>query len=134
MPWYVKVDTLGRICNNNLERSYSCFNYQLILFYLKLYIISNFTFYLKPSLQLSPLKPLAYNWELVPCLIVCSKVQFPFASFYLEPIMREVLDFYSFCSSFTLTTWVSQFYFYKMPNFTQLSRVENKPETRTRSC
>ena len=51
------------------------------LFYLKLCIIFSFHLYLKPSFQLSPLKPLAYNWELVLHIIVCSSVQFPFAPF-----------------------------------------------------
>ena len=84
MPQCVKVDILKRLCDDNLERSYFLLNGRHLLFYLELCIISNFSFYLKPSLQLSSLKPLACNWELVPHLIVCPSVQFPFAPFQWE--------------------------------------------------
>jgi len=47
VPWYIKVNTLGRLCNNDLERAYSHFNYQLHLFYLKLHIILSFYSYSK---------------------------------------------------------------------------------------
>jgi len=32
------------------------------------------------------LKPLAHNWELVPCILVCPSIQFPFASFHCHGI------------------------------------------------
>ena len=81
MSQCVKVDILERLCDDNLEKFYLHFNYQLNLFYLKLYIIFSFIFYLKPSLQLSLLEPLAHNLELVPHIIVCPSVQFPFVPF-----------------------------------------------------
>ena len=43
--------------------------------------MSNFYFYSKPLFQLSPLKPLVCNWELVPHILVCPNVQFSFAPF-----------------------------------------------------
>ena len=77
----VKVDTLGRLCDNNLKRAYSPFNYKHNLFYLKLHIIFSFISYLKSLLQLSPLEPLVYNQELVPHIIVFPGIQFHFVLF-----------------------------------------------------
>jgi len=57
-------------------------NNKHLLSYIKLYIMSNFFFYLKPLLLLSPLEPLACNWELVLHIVTCSSIQFPFALFY----------------------------------------------------
>ena len=50
VPQYIKINTFRRLCNDDLERSYFLLNNKHLLFYLKLHIMSNFPFYLKPLL------------------------------------------------------------------------------------
>ena len=115
MLQYVKVDISGRLCDNNLKRAYSPFDYKHNLFYLKLCIIFSFFPYLKPSFQLSSLKPLVHNWELVPHLVVCPSVQFSFVPFHCPavplPLWATPLFPNSVIASFFLSCTLGTRYF-----------------------
>ena len=80
LSWCVKVDTLGRLCDNDLERSYNSFTTTNIYFIGAAYN-SYFLIIYKPSSLIISSWTLARNWELAQYGFVCPSVQFPFAPF-----------------------------------------------------